>query len=278
MAEAAVQDQDTGTIQAIMTYCVETGVKPVNETMEAGNMGRKYSGTFEDHPVTIRDGRALRDRFDLEEHGFVFTDHDTKVKDFFDPEELKSVYYPECVELVKKQSGAKRVVVFDHTLRSGDEPTREEKKVREPVKRVHNDYTEWSGPQRVRDLLPADEAEALLQRRFAIIQVWRAINKPIESNPLAICEAKSMSPGDLVASERRYPNRVGETYQITYNADHRWYYFPKMRRDEAMVFKVFDSEKDGRARFTAHSAFDDPNTPPDAPPRESIEIRTLAFF
>jgi hypothetical protein len=87
-----------------------------------------------------------------------------------------------------------------------------------------------------------------------------------------------VSPDDLVISERRYPNRVGQTYAITYNPNHKWYWFPRMRREEAIVFKVFDSLKDGRARWTAHIAFDDPTSPPNARPRESIEIRTLAFF
>src|SRR5207302_1136657 len=84
-------------------------------------------------------------------------------------------------------TGAKRVVVFDHTLRSGDETEREAKLVREPVLSAHNDYTEQSGPQRVREIM-GDEAEPLLRRRFAIIQVWRAIRKPIQANPLAILD------------------------------------------------------------------------------------------
>jgi hypothetical protein len=108
--------------------------------------------------------------------------------------------------------------------------------------------------------------------------VWRAIRLPIQSNPLAIADARSLASGDLIAAERRYPDRVGETYQIAYNPDHDWYYFPAMRRNEALVFKVYDSKKDGRARFTAHTSFDDPTSPAGAAPRESIEIRTLAFF
>jgi hypothetical protein len=179
--------------------------------------------------------------------------------------------------LVKAESGASRVVVFDHTLRNADDDAREARKLREVVRRVHNDYTEWSAPQRVRDLLP-DEAEALLQHRFAIVQVWRPIRYPVETHPLAICDACSLSPSDLVVSERRYPNRVGQTYAITHNPKHHWYWFPLMRREEALVFKVYDSLKDGRARWTAHTAFDDPTSPPNARPRESIEIRTLAFF
>jgi hypothetical protein len=149
--------------------------------------------------------------------------------------------------------------------------------VREPVLSAHNDYTEWSGPQRVRELM-GDEAERLLGRRFAIVQLWRPISSPLESNPLAMADARSVAPEDLLVAERRYPHRVGQTYRLKYSPRHRWYYFPRMRRDEAIVFKVFDSEKDGRARFTPHTSFDDPSTPPGAPPRQSIEARALAFF
>jgi len=264
-------------ITADLTYTVDTGEKPVNETFGPGNIRRKTTGTVELHPVRIRDGRPLARQFNFERNGFVFVEHRTAMRDFFDAEELKSVYYREVEELVKKISGAARVVVFDHTLRSGDEAEREAKQIREPVLSVHNDYTEWSGPQRVRELVP-DEAEELLKKRFAIIQVWRAVARPIESNPLAIADARSLASADLIAAERRYPHRVGETYRVAYNPAHQWYYFPRMRREEALVFKVYDSEKDGRARFTAHTSFVDPTTPPGAPPRQSIEARTLAFF
>jgi hypothetical protein len=267
-----------GGLKANLRYNVNTGVKPVNETFGPANMTRRVTGKAEETPVVVHDGRAIRHELDLDLQGFEFVDHDTKVKNFLDPDELKTVYYPECVELIKKVSGAARVHVFDHTIRSGDEGERTSKFLREPVLSVHNDYTEWSGPQRVRDLLPA-EAEALIKRRFAIIQVWRSIdNKPLLADPLAIADARSLEMKDLIAAERRYPDRVGETYQIAYNPNHDWYYFPKMHRDEAIVFKVYDSKKDGRARFTAHTAFVDPTTPADAPPRQSIEIRTIAFF
>src|SRR4029078_7206455 len=91
------------------------------------------------------------------------------------------------------------------------------------------------------------EADALLSRRFAIIQVWRPIRLPVESFPLAICDARSVSFDDFVISERRYPNRVGQTYAITYNPRHKWFWFPRMRREEALVFKVYESLKDGPA-------------------------------
>ena len=278
MAQATAREQEAGSLEALLTYTIDTGVKPVNETMGPGNLNRRRTGKIQQHPVTIRDGRPLRGKFTLEEHGFEFIDHETAVEDFFDADQLKSVYYPEIERLVKNRTGSQRVLIFDHTLRSGDEATRQEKLVREPVKSVHNDYTEWSAPQRVRDLLPADEAEVFLERRFAIVQVWRPIRHPIQSDPLAICDARTIAPGDLIAAERRFPDRVGETYRISYNPDHRWYYFPNMRRNEALVFKVYDSEKDGRARFTAHTSFDDPTSPPGAPRRESIEMRLLVFY
>ncbi len=273
MPDSAASDS----VIAGLNYVVDTGVKPVNRTMEAGNMARIRTGTYETRATAIRNGRPLRDGFSLDRTGFVFVDHPTETADFFDPGELAATYYKEVEALVERQTGARRVLVFDHTLRSGSETTREQRKLREPVTQVHNDYTERSGPRRVRDLLP-DEADALLGRRFAIVQVWRAIARPIESHPLAIADAGSLAPENLVAAERRYPDRVGETYQISYAPGQRWYYFPRMTRDEALVFKVYDSATDGRARFTAHTAFDDPGTPAGAPERESIEMRTIAFF
>ena len=258
-------------------YTLDTGDKLVNETFGPNNIRRRKTGTHELKQVAVRNGRLLADQLSLDEQGFVFVEHKTKVSDFFDPTQLESVYYPEVEQLIKSASGASRVVIFDHTLRSGDEEERETRLIREPVLSAHNDYTEWSGPNRVREILP-NEAESLLARRFAIIQVWRAINQPIQSNPLAVADAKSVEMEDLIVAERRYPHRVGQTYRLKYNPKHRWFYFPEMRREEALVFKVYDSEKDGRARFTPHTSFDDPMAPPNAPSRQSIEVRALAFF
>ena len=263
-------------IDATLNYLVNDGVKIFTEAGGAGALDIR-GGTIDPRLVVINNGRPLAKDLQLDRESFRFVRHDTEVADFFDEKEVRSVYYPEMEKLVKAESGASRVVVFDHTLRSGDDVTRERLKIREVVPRVHNDYTEWSGPQRVRDLFP-DEADALLKRRFAVVQVWRPIRHPVESFPLAMCDARTISPDDLVISERRYPNRVGQTYAITYNPNHKWFWFPRMRREEAIVFKVFDSMKDGRARWGAHTAFDDPTSPPNARPRESIEIRTLAFF
>src|SRR5712691_1834707 len=275
----AVIEQDTipETIEATVNYILDNGEKLFTQTGGAGSLDVRTGGTQDPRRVVIRNARLAPEKFALDRDGVRFVRHDTKVTDFFDEDEVRRVYYPEMEALLKAESGAERVVVFDHTLRTADDECREARKIREVVRRVHNDYTEWSGPQRVRDLLP-QEADALLARRFAIIQVWRPIRHPVETFPLAICDARSLSPEDLVISERIYPNRVGQTYAITYNPEHVWYWFPRMRREEALVFKVFDSATDGRARWTAHTAFEDPTAPPHARPRESIEIRTLAFF
>jgi len=262
-------------IVATLNYLVNDGTKIFTEAGGAGALDIR-GGTIDPRRVVIHNGRLQKD-FSLDREGFRLVRHDTAVVDFFDEAEVRRVYYPEMEELVKAESGASRVVVFDHTLRTGDDAERERRKIREVVPRVHNDYTEWSAPQRVRDILP-DEAEELLKRRFAIVQVWRPIRLPVESFPLAMGDGRTLSTDDLVISERRYPNRVGQTYAITYNPNHKWFYFPHMRREEAIVFKVFDSLKDGRTRWSAHTAFDDPTSPPNARPRESIEIRTLAFF
>jgi hypothetical protein len=278
MAELAELDSDAATIEATLDYFVATATMPVTLVAAPGAVDRRTGGGHsERHRVRLSNGRLHLAEFDLEKNGFRFVHHPTRVADFYDEAEIRRIYYPEMEALVKAESGASRVVVFDHTLRTADEALREAAKIRDPVRRVHNDYTEWSAPQRVRDLM-GEEAPALLSRRFAIVQVWRPIRHPVESWPLAIADARSLSPADMVVTERRYPDRVGQTSAITWNPAHRWYWFPRMRPDEALVFKVYDSLRDGRARFTAHTAFADPATPPAARPRESIEIRTLAFF
>jgi hypothetical protein len=277
MPSTTAETIEARTVEASVNYLIDTGVKPVNETGAGDVRVIKHSGPHDPRLVTIHDGRPGRAGFRLDEAGFELADHATKMRDFHDPDELAAVYYPEMQRLIAARSGAKRVHVFDHTLRTSDESERVARKIREPVRSVHNDYTEWSGPQRLRDLLP-DEAETLLKNRMAIIQVWRAINTPIARNPLAIADARSLAPADFIPAERRFPDRVGEIYQFKYNPAHRWTWFPGMRRDEALVFKVYDSETDGRARWGAHTSFDDPNTAPNAAPRESIEIRAFAFF
>jgi hypothetical protein len=232
----------------------------------------------EPRTVKISDARPLLARLSLDEQGFGLVRHPSAVRDFYDETEVKATYYPEAERLLKDLTGADRVHVFDATVRRRI-PGAEDRVgggPRQPVPRVHVDHTEASGPQRVRDLLP-DEAGDLLRGRVQIINLWRPIRGPLLDTPLAVCDALSVKPEQLVASDLIYRDRVGETYAVTYDARHRWYYVPRMEADEVLLLKCYDSKTDGRARFAPHTAFADPTTPADAPPRESIELRALVF-
>jgi hypothetical protein len=233
---------------------------------------------FRLHEMPVRDGRPIRDTFNLDTHGFCFVDHETRVADFTAESQRTSVYDAEVKALIMKHSGASDVVVFDHTVRIGDEAAQQAIGARPPVKSVHNDYTERSAPKRLREIVGDAEAERRMQKRWAIIQMWRPIRGDVMRDPLGICDGRSIPRKGFVLLERRYRYRTGEVYQISHDPAHEWFWFPRMTRNEALVFKVFDSDETKASRFTAHSAFDDPTSAPDAPPRESIETRTFAFF
>jgi hypothetical protein len=267
------------TVVAPLNFSIDTGVKPVNKTVGPGGRLRERTGGGEDwRPTVIADVRPAADGLSLDREGFVLVSAPTAVEDFWSEEQRRDVYEPEVSELIARLSGAQRVVVFDQTLRSTDPTRQQEAFAREPVQIVHNDYTHRSGPWRLVDVLGEEEAERARQGRFCIIQVWRPCIGPLHRFPLALCDARTLRPQCLIPADRVHPNRVGEIYQVAHDPQLRWYYVPAMQPDEAIVFKVYDSLEDGRARFTAHTAFEHPDTPDDAPPRESIEIRALALF
>jgi len=265
-------------VETLMNYLADRTEKPVNYMYTPPPGTPPRTGRYTRHPMLVHDGRAMLDQFSLDAHGFMLTRHQTAVANFYDDQEVKAVYYPEVERLVKEITGAEKVLVFDHNVRCGPMAQRGENGAREPVKMAHNDYTLKSGPQRVRDLLPADEAEMRLQHRFAMINVWRPIQGPVQESPLGVCDARSLTQQDFVPTDLVYRDRLGEVYALAFNPNHRWFYFSRMQTDEALLLKCYDSMSDGRARFTAHSAFDDPTTQSDTPARESIEARTLVFF
>lgn len=264
-------------VDAPMHYLADLSVKPVTYNPPAGTGVPRREGNYRDFTVRVHNARPYADELSLDKQAFVLVPHETNVRDFYDEAEVKSAYYAEVEALIKRETGASKVVIFDHTLRTADRAV--ERGLRTPVRSVHNDYTEASGPQRVRDLLPPAEAEQRLTRRFAEYNVWRNIaHDPIEETPLGFVDAESIAPRDLAVCDLVYADRTGEIYQGVYNADHQWHYFPAMTRDEAILIKCYDSEKDGRARFSLHSAFDDPTSPANAKSRQSIEVRAFAFF
>jgi hypothetical protein len=262
-----------------LVYLAKTGERPHTYTYDPPDGTPKSNIVTEAHTVPVFDMRPVADGLSLDVQGFALVDAPTAVADFYDEAALRATYYPEAEALVKRVTGAVRVVVFDHTIRRREHGVEDRTPgtPRQPATRIHGDYTELSGPQRVRDLMGA-EADDLLTRRFAIVNVWRPIRGPLYDAPLAVCDAASVKAGDLVAQDLIYRDRRGEIYGLTFNLAHRWYYAPAMQANEALLLKCYDSAKDGRARFMPHTAFEDPTAPADRLPRESIELRTLVFF
>jgi hypothetical protein len=262
-----------------VVYLAKTAEKPHTYTYDPPDGAAKTNIVNDPHSVPIFDMRPIADGLHLDVQGFALVPAPTAVTDFYDDQQVRQTYDREAEDLVKQATGASRVVVFDHTIRRRQHGVEDRTPGthRQPVTRIHGDYTEISGPQRVRDLMGA-EADDLLTRRFAIVNVWRPIRGPLQDAPLAVCDAGSVQDGDLVGQDLIYRDRTGEIYGLTYNPAHRWYYAPAMQADEALLLKCFDSQRDGRARFMPHTSFADPNAPADMLPRESIETRTLAFF
>jgi len=235
----------------------------------------KTNVTMMPRPVVVHDARSLNPAPTVDREGFALVLQPSMLVDFYDADRVCEVYYPECERLLRGLTGAPRVLVFDHIVRNAARSN--ERGIKMPATAVHNDYTAGSGPQRLRELLPTEAAD-LLRSRFAIINVWRPLRGPVLDSPLGVCDARTIAPGDLIPNARIYPDRRGEIQAVKFNPAHRWYYFSAMQPQEALLLKCYDSADDGRARFTAHSAFLDPTAPSNAPPRESIETRALVLF
>lgn len=260
--------RDTTVEGALLFLEPSEGGKPLVEFSYGSGEGRTNS-VYAPRRVVIRDARTIAASLDAE--GFELARHKTGVRDFRDEVQAAGLGRAEAANLVADATGAARVHVFDHTRRR-----RAPEAVRQPSTRVHVDYTANSAPRRVRDLL-GDEADALLKGRFAFVNVWRPIRWPAQDWPLALCDARSVGEGELALTDIVYPDRRGEIYGLTHAPQQRWWYYPNMQLDEALLIKCYDSDT-GVARFTPHTAFESPLTPPGAPPRESIEFRTIAFF
>ncbi|MEJ0065272.1 MAG: CmcJ/NvfI family oxidoreductase [Caulobacteraceae bacterium] len=228
--------------------------------------------------VKLENARGLGSGLDVDVQGFQIVSHHTAVRDFWDEAQTLALGHPEVAELVKAVTGASRVVVFDHTLRRRESGVsdRSPGQARQPASRVHVDQTVASGPQRVRDLM-GEQAEDLLTRRAAIINVWRPIHHEARDWPLAFADARSVAKNDLIPSDLIFPHRKGEIYGVNYNPAQQWRFVPDLQVDEAILIKCWDSDP-SVAQFTPHTAFADPTTPEGTPPRESIEFRTIAFF
>jgi len=244
--------------------------------------------------VHMHDGRELSPPASLETTGYELRSHPTACPDFRDDAAVVATYYAEMMELVKQASGAKRVFIFDHTVRESGNTNLNAAAggSAAPVPRVHCDYTAEGAPRRLmqlgkegifsrvreRELSEAEVAE-LAEGRFAFINVWRSIDDdhPVMQKPLAVADELSVPEADRFKYELIFPDRIGENYSLRHSDAHKWRYFPQMSKDECLVFKVYDKKADG-PRFVFHTAFDDPSSAPDAPPRKSVEVRAIAFY
>ena len=264
-------------VEAHVQYVIPAAIKPFAYEYEPPPGVPLRTAQFVASRVLIHDARRIAARPSLDLEAFTLCRQPTRVRNFYDAAEVRDVYYPEVESLLQETTGARSILIFDHTVRGNVPCDRNGTAVKEPVHRVHNDYTPQSGVRRVKDLLPRDAARRLLQHRVMEINAWRPIRGPLKTTPLAVCDASSMQPGDFVACDLIYRDRVGELHYVAYSKHHRWYYYPDMQRHEVLLLKCFDSDT-ARGRVGAHAAFEHPDTPPDAPPRESIEVRAFAFF
>ncbi len=266
-------------VNATLNYSVDNG-RPIDYYFyePSPTLTLNPPGT-DPREVVIEDAWPRVGEVTIDREGFALAPFVSTFDGFDDDAVVRAHFYPEVVAFVRRNTGARRVEVFDHTIRRRMPA---DLKVQTDIQRpavtlVHSDYTPKSGPQRVRDLFP-DEADDLLSRRVAFINVWKPLYDVVEELPLGILDAGTQSDDDLIVMELKYTDRTGEIYVMRHSPKHRWYYFPRMRPDQALLLKTYDSETDGRARFMGHSAFEDPTTPPNARPRQSIELRTMAFF
>ena len=268
-------------VKASMNYSVDNG-RPIDyyfyEPSASSALELNPPGT-DTHEVTIHDGWSEVDQLSVDKEGFELHDFGAEFTEFDNEDLVRSVFHQQVVNYVKRHTGAKHVVVFDHTIRKRmPADLKVQTEVQRPaVMLVHSDYTVISGPQRVRDVMKS-EAEPLIQSRVAFYNVWKPLYNRVEELPLAMIDAQTHSPADLLRMDLKYSDRTGEIYVMRHNPNHRWLYFPNMEANHALLLKTYDSSTDGRCRFMGHSAFEDPTTPADATKRESVEVRTMAFF
>lgn len=247
------------------------------ETPPEGQPPRNFGDEI--HPVKIHDIRGKESEYTLDNQAFQVVSGlpQSAERDFVDDSSIKQNYYPEVEKLILDHiPGSNKVFIFDHTIRRSTGDAK-----RGPVQKVHIDQTAKAAALRVERHLP-DEAEKLLQGRYRIINIWRPLNGPIQSSPLALASSATVRDEDVVPVEHRYPDRTGWTAGIVYHEAQKWHYLSGMRNDERLFIECFDSEalKEGskvKGGRVPHTAFVHPDTPEGAPGRESIEVRALVF-
>lgn len=274
-------DSESNAVRGNLTFIVPQDTKPYYESSaNTGGLPKLFFKT-ESKPVEIQDMRQIASELSLDSQGFTLHAYPTALESFPDTDEANAAYDAEIDRMLKDLTGADRVVIFDRTRRS-DAPTGAENRdgMRGPADRVHVDYTVDSGPKRAADVLGADDVERVIANGGRLIQVnvWRSTAGPVRRSPLALADASSVAPSELIATDQIFPDRVGEIYSLAYGPNQRWYFAPEIDTDEVILIKGWDSVDDGRAHFTPHGAFALPDQSDASPPRESIEVRTYLIF
>jgi hypothetical protein len=270
-------------VQAEVEYLSKRTERPIYYASSAGRDARhEIDQPMNRVTVEVADARERVDEdapreFGQHPSGFDLLKFPSKVENFLDAGQIERIYEPEVIEFLERTTGACRVQLFDHTVRASSPELREIKNVREPATLVHNDYTSKSGFVCLEENLGEDAAE-LRRGRFQIVNVWRPLSDPVEDYPLALVDARSVAPAQIVDTERRSPTHVGEIQLALHDPSQRWFYFSAMRPDEVLMFKTFDSIDGGTRPCTIHTAIKLPDAPPGAKPRESIETRAFVFY
>jgi hypothetical protein len=237
--------------------------------------------------VAVHDARSASDPPQLEREGFTLAGHRSAVRDYRDAAEISRVYLPEMAQLLKRLTGAARVVMMPGAVRRLGERSAQFHAGAHlgPARFVHVDYTERSARGLLRGAVCADEPLLRPGQRFAGYTFWRVLSPPPQDVPLAVCDARTVAGEDLLRGDSifRAVEAVDavdlrfEALLLHSNPAHRWSYFPQMHRDEVIVFKSFDSNPAHPLRVP-HSAVDDPACPRRAQARQSIEVRGFAIF
>jgi hypothetical protein len=264
-------------MQAELSFLAPMAERPWHYMYPRPDGAPQHNCRFSEFAVEVRDARSME--CSLSREGFELREARSSVGDFADEEAVRTFYYAEVARLALDMTGARHAFVFDHQLRrreAGRAPLtfgRDDAGPRPGAAgRVHSDYTGASARRRLDALWQGSPS-----RRFAILNVWRSIAGPVLDTPLAVCDARSVAAGDLVAADIHYPGRSGEIHLVRHSPRQAWHYFDRMDRHEALVFKQYDSWE-GAPRFVPHGAFDLPDIPAGAPLRESIEARCLVVY
>ena len=276
----AAAPQSLAGVHGTLTFIRPQNTKPVFHSSALTGGIPEVFFEVEEHTVPIGDMREIADTLSIDREGFELMRHTTAVEDLYDDDAVDKQYFAEIESLLRQRFDADWVIIFNVTRRSdGGTGAVNRDGLRGPARRVHVDYTAKSGPQCVKDLLGEADAKRLTESDARIIQVnvWRPIRGPVQRAPLALADASSVRPGELIATDQVFPDRVGEIYHLAHAPLQRWYFTPRMTPDEVLLIKGWDSLDDGRAQFTPHGAFELSDTDETTPPRESIELRTLVI-